>query len=261
MTMQAITKISTLVRLLVILTLALAGGRILAESAGELAERADVFDRKLKAAEALELYLQVEKFEPDNAMVLVGIARQYRHLMADAPSTAEKRRLGNLALAYGERAAILAPKDSDAQLSIAITLGKMHSLESSKEQVEGSRRIKAAADRALALNRNNDLAWHLLGRWHEGFADLSTIRRGVGEVLYGKLPVSTNEEAARCFQKALQANPNRLMHYIELGIVYAKMGRSEEARKLIEKGLKMPNVSKDDPDYKLRGREALKKLS
>ncbi len=53
---------------------------------------------------------------------------------------------------------------------------------------------------------------------------------------------STNEDAARCFQKALQANPRRLVHYIELGIVYAKMGRSAEARKLIEKGLKLPNM-------------------
>lgn len=243
-----------------ILAFALACGGMHAESVEELVGRANVLDRKLRAAEALELYSQVEKVQPKNVAILVCVARQYRHLMADAASTEEKRRLGDLALAYGERAVALAPEDSEAQLSVAITLGKMNPLESPKEQVEGSRRIRVAVDRAIALDPNNDLAWHVLGRWHEKFADLSAIRRGMGELLYGKLPVSTNEEAAQCFLKALQANPRRLMHYIELGIVYAKIGRAVEARELIEKGLKMPNVGKDDPDYKRRGKEALKEL-
>jgi hypothetical protein len=28
-----------------------------------------------------------------------------------------------------------------------------------------------------------------------------------------------------CFQKAIEINPNRLMHYIELGQTYAQMGK------------------------------------
>jgi len=37
------------------------------------------------------------------------------------------------------------------------------------------------------------------------------------------------------------------MHYIELGRIYAQMGRKEEARKYIQKGMAMPNKEKDDP--------------
>lgn len=240
--------------------LALACGSLVAESSDEPLKKADAFDRKFQAAEALEIYRQLEKADQENAAILLRIARQYRHLMADAPAKEEKIRLGNLALAYAERAAALVPNDSEAQLSVAITLAKMHPLESSKEQVEGSRRLKVFVDRALALDSGNDLAWHVLGRWHEGYADLSIVRRGVGEMLFGKLPHSTHEDAATCFRKALAANPRRLMHYIELGIVYSKMGREAEAREMIEKGLKMPNTGKDDPDYKARGQEVLGKL-
>lgn len=242
------------------LFVALACGKLLADSPAELMAKANVFDRELQAEKALALYVEAEKAGTEDAELFVRIARQYRYLMADASSVKEMRRLGDLALAYGARAAALAPKDSDAQLSIAITLGKLHPIENSKEQVEGSRRIKAAVDRALELDPGNDLAWHVLGRWNEGYAELSPLRRGVGEMLYGKLPVTSNEEAARCFQKALQANPRRLMHYIALGIVYAKLGRNDEARKLIEKGLKMPSLEKDDPSYKKRGEETLDKL-
>ena len=50
------------------------------------------------------------------------------------------------------------------------------------------------------------------------------------------------------------------MHYIELGQTYAQMGKTADARRLIAKGLAMPDVEKDDPEIKRRGRETLAKL-
>jgi hypothetical protein len=50
------------------------------------------------------------------------------------------------------------------------------------------------------------------------------------------------------------------MHYIELGQVYAHIGRSDEARRLIAKGLTMQDTEKDDSELKHQGRELLAKL-
>ena len=61
-------------------------------------------------------------------------------------------------------------------------------------------------------------------------------------------------------KKAIALNPKRLMHYIELGRIYAQMGKKEEARQFINKGLAMPDTEKDDPETKQRGRETLAKL-
>jgi tetratricopeptide (TPR) repeat protein len=180
--------------------------------------------------------------------------------MADATANDEKIRLGRIALDYAQRAAALAPKDSEAQLSIAISYGKMLPLLSMKEQIEASRRIKETADEAIRLDPHNDLAWHVLGRWNRVLADVNLVKRGMASLIYGKLPRTTTEEAVRCFEKAIEINPNRLMHYIELGRAYAQMGRTAEARQFIEKGLAMPNVDKDDPETKRRGRETLARL-
>src|SRR4051794_5383426 len=79
----------------------------------DLLKEAQQHDDKLEAKQALECYCQLEKLQPENADVLVAIARQYRHLMADASSESEKLRLGNAALEYGKRAAAMAPKNSD----------------------------------------------------------------------------------------------------------------------------------------------------
>ena len=71
---------------------------------------------------------------------------------------------------------------------------------------------------------------------------------------------ATNDEAVKCFQQAIKLNPDRLIHYIELGRTYAQMGQEEDARRFIQKGLSMPNVGKDDSEIKRRGRETMGKL-
>lgn len=231
-----------------------------AQTAEELVQKGEILDLKLDAAQALVYYQLAEKMQPDNADILVRIARQYRHLMADARSTAEKLKLGNTALVYGERAATLAPTNSDAQLSTAISYGKLLPLQDSKEQIRCSKLIKAGADKAIKLNPRNDLAWHIAGRWHRNVADISGIKRAIAAMVYEKLPDASTEEAVVCLEKAIAINPNRLIHYIELGRTYAQMGKKEEARKYLEKGLAMPNTDKDDPEAKAMGRSVLAKL-
>ena len=130
-----------------------------AGSADDLIKSGDDLDLKLKASEALDFYLAAEKLDPKNASLLVRIARQYRHLMADATTREEKLRLGGIGLDYAQRAATLAPNDSEAQLSPAISYGKLIPLQGIKEQTEAARRIKEAADKAIRLNPRNDLDW------------------------------------------------------------------------------------------------------
>jgi len=231
-----------------------------AGSADELITKGDVFYAKLEAADALKFYLPAEKLEPNNARLLVRISREYRHLMSDAANPGEKLGLGGIALDYAKRAAGLAPDDPEAQLAVAISYGKLQPFEGIRERLDASRAIKAAADKVIKLDPRNDLAWHVLGRWHMAFADVTPAMRVLAQLTYGKLPDSTYEDATRCFAKAIELNPNRLMHYIELGRVYAQMGRTDEARRLITQGLAMPNTEKDDPETKLQGQEVLANL-
>jgi len=242
------------------LALALANTGMAAESAGELIQQGGVFYAKMQAAEALKFYLRAEKLDPNNVRLLVRIAREYRHLMSDATMAAEKLQLGNTAVDYALRAVALAPDDPEAQLAVAISYGKLLPIEGTRQQVADSRLIKIAADRVIALDPTNDLAWHVLGRWYLALADVGTVRRALAQVAYGRLPPAKYEDAVRCFEKAIALNPNRLMHYIELGRTYAQMGRDADARKFIIKGLAMSDTEKDDPETKNLGLQLLKKL-
>ncbi len=228
-----------------------------AQTLAEHVAKGDAADKSFNPALALKSYLVAEKLDPDSVGLLLSIARQYRHLMCDVANVGDKLKYGNISLLYANRAAKLAPNDSDAQLSPAITYGKMLRYEGKGDQVAASPLIKAAADRAIKLNPRNDTAWHVLGRWHQSLANISGARRSIGEVLYGKLPVGTNAEAIACFTKAISLNPGRLRHYIELGRTYAQMENNTDARRYLVKGLKMPNKEKDDYELKALGKEAL----
>jgi len=244
----------------IFLTLFLTALSVRAGPADDLIQQGDAFALKWQTNPALQSYASAEKLEPQNPRILVRIAREYRHLMGDASSTADKLKLGGIALDYSLRAAAIAPNDSEAQVAPAITYGKMLPFQNSKQQFEGSKRIKEFADKAIKLDLNNDIAWHILGRWHRVLADISTLKRMFAPLVYGKLPPSTNEEAVTCFERAIKINPTRLMHFIELGHTYVQMGRTVDARKFINKGLAMPNVDNDDPTTKQLGRNLLANL-
>jgi tetratricopeptide (TPR) repeat protein len=231
-----------------------------AQSADDLIEKGDVFALKFQADEALKNYLPAEKLEPKNVRLLVRISREYRHLMSDASKTAEKLRLGGIAVDYAKRAAALGPNDPDAQLAVAISYGKLQPLASTKEKVETARIIKSEADKTIKLDPRSDLAWHVLGRWNMGYAEVTGVKRALAELVYGKLPAPTYEDAAKCFEEAIELKPDRLIHYIELGLVYSRMGRTADARRVITQGLAMKETDKDDPENKQRGRETLAKL-
>ena len=230
------------------------------ESAEDLIQKGDVFYSKLQPSEALKFYLPAEKLDPNNAQLLVRIARQYRHLMSETSGKEEKQHFGATAVEYAQRAVALAPNDPESQLAVAVSYGKLLPFLGTKDQIADSRLIKTAVDKVIALDASNDLAWQVLGRWYLALAEVSGVKRALAQVAFGKLPPAKFEDAVRCFEKAIELNPNRLMHYIELGRTYVDMGKLDEARKLITKGLAMPNTEKDDPETKDVGRQLLAKL-
>ncbi len=130
----------------------------------------------------------------------------------------------------------------------------------SKAAENAARVAHENADKAIKLDPRNDSAWHVLGRWHQSLTNISGARRAIAETLYGKLPNGTHADSVACFKKAIAINPNRLRHHIELGRTYAQMGDTVEARKCLEKGMKMPNKEKDDYEVKALGKETLSEL-
>lgn len=231
-----------------------------AQSADELLAKGDAFDRCHAHDEALESYFCADKLRPDNAEILWRIARQYAQLMAADKNISKQKVLGAQALAAAERAKELAPSNSQVRLSLAIVYGRVALLESPQRRMEMSRLIKEEAEAALALDSQNSLAWHVLGRWNYEMANLNPLLRAVAQMIFGKLPDASNERAIECFQKSITFGSSLLVNHIELGRAYAASGKKDLARYHLEKGLSIPSLNKDDEEAKTRARKALAHL-
>lgn len=232
-----------------------------ADPVAELIAKGDGYARVYDEENALKFYQEAEKLAPENATILVAISREYRHLMSDAGSKTEKQAYLVEALKYALKAAEVAPSDCEAQLAPAITYGKLVLLEEdSSVQLELSRNIKIYADKALAVNAGSDTAWHVLGCWHRGFAKVGGMKRFLGGIVHGDIPKTTYENAVACFAKAIEINPNRLMHHVELGRTYALMEKNADAKEQITYGLGLAETEKDDPQTKRDGQATLREL-
>ena len=201
-----------------------------------------------------------EQIDQNDTELLLRIARQYRHLSADVRSKKEKLKYAELGLNYAKRAMALSPKNSEANLSVAISYAKSAELYGNREKIEASRQIKIFADRAVAFDSRNHLAWYTLGRWHQRVSELGGFKRNISAMAYGKLPDASNEDSVKCFSKALALDPNRSVYHVDMGITYAAMKNNEDAKKHIQKGLSLPNKGKDDAATKLRGQKVLNDL-
>src|SRR5215213_6533895 len=195
-----------------------------ADDFATLMKRGDALDAKLRTKEALQVYLEAEKLEPNNAELLHRIAKQYGESMLDVSSKAEKKALGETSLAYSKRAVAADPKSAMAHLALAVSYGRLATYLDSKTKIAYSKLVKEHVDKSIALDSRNDLAWHVLGVWQYELANLNGILRAVAGIVYGSLPSASNEEAVKAFKKALELNPKRVANHVELGRTYVAMG-------------------------------------
>jgi tetratricopeptide (TPR) repeat protein len=231
-----------------------------AENVADLIRRGDALDAKNRNAEALVIFLEAEAAKPNDALVLRRIAKQYSQQMVSESTSPRNRELGAKALDYAKRAEAADPGNAEGHLSLAIVYGKVAMMESPRTKVAYSRLIKEEAEKAIQLDPSQDYAWHVLGRWNYELANFNAALRFLAQAIYGKFPEASNERAAECFRRAISLQPQRVIHHIELGRTYAALGRKEEARAELEKGLSLPSREKDDDETKARGRKALAAL-
>jgi Flp pilus assembly protein TadD len=226
----------------------------------DLLKQGDVYDAKLDNERALAAYQQAESKGATDATTLARIARQYALLMNDTPSEDKQRELGEKALAYSKRAVETDPRNAKAQLSVAICYGRLVRFQGARDKVEYSRLIKEYAERALQLDPTDSYAYHVLGAWNYELAQMGAFTRTFVKVVYGAIPPASNEEAERLFRKAVELAPDRVSHHVELGRTYAALGRKDDARTELRKGLGLPNREKDVPESKRRASAALAAL-
>jgi hypothetical protein len=106
----------------------------------------------------------------------------------------------------------LSPEDSKSHLYLSVAVGKLALYEGGRRKVELSKETKVEAERAVALNPNEDVGYHVLTIWHREMVELAEAKTELEQALRMPRTWATNEyywELARRKLEDLSAQLNR----------------------------------------------------
>jgi tetratricopeptide (TPR) repeat protein len=127
-----------------------------------------------------------------------------------------------------------------------------------KTQLARSRLFKLEAERAIALDPHQDIAYYLLGRWNLEIASVGFLSRTYVKLVYGELPRASYGDAIADFRKAVALAPNRIIHHGGLAEAYESAGDKALALAELRQCVTMKPAGPEDEEA--RG-DALKRLS
>mmetsp|Transcript_40876 Transcript_40876/g.68460 ORF Transcript_40876/g.68460 Transcript_40876/m.68460 type:complete len:325 (+) Transcript_40876:96-1070(+) len=203
-----------------------------------LVERGYELETYLDTKGALAFYEEALDLEPNHTQALLRCSKALSDLTLEpGTSEANAQALVTRAVALAERAVELNGADPLAHLARAINLGRLALYSSTKTKVDLVRAVRVGAEKAIELNKDEDLGYHLLGRWHNEMGSLSFIVKLAINVFYGGLEEGTHLDAKRLFEKCIVLNPKRMIHHIELGRTYIKLNMPEKASEVLTSAL------------------------
>jgi tetratricopeptide (TPR) repeat protein len=210
---------------------------------------------------AVRAYRSAVQLAPDDHEALWKLSRA----LVDQGTLAKDHRLQERLYIEAEQLARMAvrlsPEDSKGHLYLSVVMGKLALYEGGRRKVELSKETKAEAERAVALNPNEDVGYHVLAIWHREMVELNWLLRTFAELVYGKFPTASLESALANLRRAVDLAPDIIPHRVELGITLASAGRWAEAKTQLEQALRMPRTWATNEYYWELARRKLEDLS
>ena len=209
---------------------------------------------------ALESYAKAYQLDSSNYDVCWKLSRAYVDVGEDLEGDPREEyyQKGNF---FAKKAVAIDSNGAKGHLRLSIAVGRVALDAGAKERVRLSKVVKMEVDKAIKLDPNDDIAYHVLGRWNRKLANLSWIERGFANMFLGGVPSEASEEnAALNFKKAIELNPGYINHHLELGMTYEMMDMEEEARAAYQKCLDLPISSAKDEKHKETAKEKMDDL-
>lgn len=242
----------------------LAGGSNCGAEGGTAATfiaKGDAAYKKFDNRAAVKYYRTAFETEPKNYEAAWKLARAYVDVGEKLSDTKERRVYYEKGYDCAQKAVAINPDGSKGHLFLSIAIGRVALDAGAKERVKLSKEVKSEVDKALALDAQDDVAWHVLGRWHRRLSSLSWIEKNFANMFLGGVPKEASmQNAVDCFKKAIQLNPAHINHHLELGITYEEMGKKDLAVAAYRNVLELPIGDADDQDHKKEAEERLKKM-
>ena len=178
-------------------------------------------------------------------------------LLPDTLARGERDSLFARAELLARRALAADSLGPEGHFAVAATVGRASLTMGKKERIRRARIVRDEALHTLTLDPSHDGAYHVLGRWNAEIMRLSGLSRFfaksfLGAGIFGQ---ASWEEAIADLQKAVELDPERIYHRLELARIYADRKRYQEALDQLGRIASLPDRELLDPLYRERAIE------
>ena len=211
---------------------------------------------------ALSHYEAAIEADPKNYDALWKASRSAVDL-GSYDQTSEKRGiLYKNAELYARRAVAANPNDAEAHFHLARALGKNALTLGPRARIKYATDVRTQALECLKLNPKHAGCLHVMGIWNAEVMRLSGFTRMLARnLLGGRVFGSASwKEAQRYLEESVAAEPDRIVHRIDLAEIYRDTNQKPKARTQFETALKLNVVDFNDHHYKAQAERALKAL-
>ncbi len=222
----------------------------LAQDVTALVREADRLEDAPNELGALNKFKEVLQIQPTHVHALAKSSELCSRIGSRETNAATRDAWFKAALGYANKAIQVAPQNDQANVSMAMILGKSTLIKSGKEKLKNARAIKHHLDVALKTNPNNYLAWHILGRWNYEISKVSAVERAGAKLFYGGVPAGTVKNAIMYFEKSKSLMPNFILNYLSLANAYHHDGQVSKAIAILKAVQPLQAHTEDDAKHK-----------
>ncbi|HYW31164.1 MAG TPA: hypothetical protein VE869_06615 [Gemmatimonas sp.] len=173
-----------------------------------------------------------------------------------------RTRLNGEATEYAKRAVGISPGDAEGHFALSRALGRTALAAGIRDRVKYAKDIRTHALRALELQARHPGALHVMGVWNAEVMRLNGMQRTVARTFLGGEVFGSASwaEATRYMELSVAAEPNRLVHQLDLARVYRDTKRTADARTAFQAALRAPLYDANDEIYRRTAEQELRAL-
>jgi tetratricopeptide (TPR) repeat protein len=163
---------------------------------------------------------------------------------------------------YARRAVLADSMGADGHFILARAIGQTALTKGTKQRIRLASEVRREALRAIELDPQHDGAYHVLGRWNAEIMRLSGMsrffaRQFLGAGIFSK---ASWDGAITNLERAVEIDPRRIVHRLDLARVYVDRKRYGDARRELETLDTLPIRDFNDPRYQAEGAALLRRI-
>jgi tetratricopeptide (TPR) repeat protein len=187
------------------------------------------------------------------AMTLLDLGEQ----IAGRGKSPERDSLYAEAERYANRAVAADSSGADGHFALAASVGRRSLSLGQKARIRRASVTRREALRTIELNPGHDGAYHILGRWNAEIRRISGLSRFFAKTFLGAgvFGQASWSRAIANVKKAVELDPRRIAHHLELARIYADRKQLADAEAQLHEVESLPAREIMDSAYKQQAAE------